>query len=135
MGSLLGRQVGLPLGLMVEHGGRAVTQGILTVCGHSFQGQRVRLFYMNLRDEAGIHGLVPAEQDSCKDGRETVDVICLDQRIPPRRQYLGGVICLSFLDQAENHILVHFYISLSSSITAIQASGGHRQCVHSFILE
>ena len=38
MGSLLGRQVGLPLGLLVELRGQAVTQGILTVCGYSFQG-------------------------------------------------------------------------------------------------
>lgn len=82
---------------------------------------------MNLTDKAGIQGWVPAEQDSCKDCRETVAVICLGQRIPPRRQYLGGVICLSFLDQAENHIMIHFYINLSSSITAIKASGGHRQ--------
>lgn len=82
---------------------------------------------MNLRDEAGIHGWVPAEQDSCKDCRETVAAICLGQRIPPRRWYLGGVICLSFLDKAENHIVIHFYVNLSSSSTAIKASGGHRQ--------
>lgn len=66
---------------------------------------------MNLRDEVGIHGWVPAEQGSCKDCRETVAAICLGQRIPPRRQYLEGVICLSFLDQAENHIVIHFYVN------------------------
>lgn len=71
---------------------------------------------MNSRDEEGSSQVESTQQDSCKGCREPVAVTCLAQRRPLGRQYLGGVIYVPFLGQAEAHILVHFYVNLLSSV-------------------
>lgn len=113
-------QVGLPLGLLVEQRGQAVTQGILTVCGYSFSRLAHQTFLHKAEMKRAFRdGYLPSKTLA----RTVGDSGCylLGSENTTRRWYLGVVICLSFLDKAENHIVIHFYVNLSSSRTATSA--------------